>query len=380
METGMEERLRILFSGGGTGGHLYPGLTVAEVLKDRQGEAEIAFFLTRRNIDRQVLEGKPYTVHFEDARGFSWRPWTWPAFGLHLLTNQRRARQFLASFRPRAVVGLGGFGSYPAVREAQKAGLPNFILNPDLKVGRANRRLAPGADAIFCQFTETMTELPAGRGRVEVVGCPVRSSLFGIDRREACDSLGLDPECKTLVVFGGGLGARSINRTFARLAARLDQFGFWQVLHLTGKADFEEVRKAVATLGPRYRVRDYVDQMGQVYAAADVVVSRVGASTVAELTALGLPSVLMPYPFHRDRHQEHHARLLEEAGAAVMVHDRLDVDRNCDALWQVLPQLMEDDGRRGRMADAARSLGHPKAAQSIASAILSAVGIADSAA
>jgi len=374
----MAERLRILFAGGGTGGHLYPGLTVAQALKDRQGEAEIAFFVTRRDIDRHVLENEPYMAQFEDTRGFSTCPWTWPAFGLHLLTNQRRAREFLASFRPAAVVGLGGFGSYAAVREAQKAGLPNFILNPDLKVGRANRRLAPGASAVFCQFTETMSELPAGRGRVEVVGCPVRASLFGIDRREACDSLGLDPERKTLVVFGGGLGARSINRTFARLAARLDQFGLWQVLHLTGKADFDEVRKTVATPGSRYRVRDYVDEMGQVYAAADVVVSRVGASTVAELTALGVPSVLMPYPFHRDRHQEHHARLLEEAGAAVMVPDRVDVARNCDALWQVLPQLMEDDDRRRRMADAARSLGHPKAARSIASAIISALSRGES--
>ena len=370
----MDERLRILFSGGGTGGHLYPGLTVAEALKARRGDVEIAFLVTRRNIDRHVLEGGPYTVWFEDTRGFSWRPWTWPIFGLRLLANQKRARELLASFRPAAVVGLGGFGSYPAVREAQKAGLPNFILNPDLKVGRANRRLAPGADAIFCQFTETMAELPAGRGRVEVVGCPVRASLFDVDRGAACAALGIDPERKTLVVFGGGLGARSINRTVAQLAGRLEQFDRWQVLHLAGKADFEEVRKAIGTLSPRYRVRDYVDQMGQVYAAADLVVSRVGASTVAELTALGLPSVLMPYPFHRDRHQEHHARLLEQAGAAVVVRDLADVARNCDALWQVLPQLMEDDARRSRMAEAARGLGHPKAARSIASAIIAALG------
>jgi UDP-N-acetylglucosamine--N-acetylmuramyl-(pentapeptide) pyrophosphoryl-undecaprenol N-acetylglucosamine transferase len=159
-----------------------------------------------------------------------------------------------------------------------------------------------------------------------------------------------------------------------QLAGRLERFSDWQVLHLTGRAAYDEVRRAVGEARPNYRVLDYEDDMGRVYAATDLVVARAGAGTVAELTALGLASVLMPYPFHRDRHQERHAQLLERAGAAVMVRDRVKTYGNVDALWRVLPQLLEDDERRRAMAEAARKLGQPKAAKAIAQAVLRAIG------
>ena len=368
----MADHPKILFAGGGTGGHLYPGLAVAAELRAMAGQADIAFFVTQRAIDRHVLEGHPYRTQFEDARGFSARPWDWPAFGLRLLVNLRRARAYLRQFQPQAVVGLGGFGSYAAVRQAQKMGLPTFLLNPDLIVGRANRKLAVGAKGIFCQFDETTHNLRTG-GRVEVVGCPIRMDLFGVDRAAACEKLGLDPAKKTLTVTGASGGARNINQAFVHLAGHWQQFPEWQVLHLTGRDLYGEVRREIA-LKANYHVRDYANEMGLVYAATDLIVARAGAGMVAEITALGLPSVLVPYPYHRDRHQQRHAELLEKAGAAVKVLDQIKPVSNAEALWAALSPLMDDEPRRRRMAEAAKAFGHPKAARSVAMSILGTVG------
>jgi UDP-N-acetylglucosamine--N-acetylmuramyl-(pentapeptide) pyrophosphoryl-undecaprenol N-acetylglucosamine transferase len=368
----MAEPLRILFAGGGTGGHLYPGLAVAAELRAMAPEADIVFYVTRRSIDRHVLEGQPYRTQYEDARGFSPRPWRWPTFVLKLMENLGRARRYLGEFQPHAVIGLGGFGSYAAVRAAQKLGRPNFLLNPDLIVGRANRKLAVGATGVFCQFDETTRGLRTG-GRVEVVGCPIRMDLLNVDRREACAKLGLNPTKKTLTITGASGGARNINQAFMQLASHWSQFADWQILHLTGRDLYDEVKQGIGVV-PSYHLRDYVHEMGQVYAATDLIVARAGAGTVAEITALGLPSVLMPYPYHRDRHQERHAELLENAGAAILVRDQIKPTLNAQALWSALSPLMDDEPRRQQMAEAAKAYGHPKAARSVATSILSTVG------
>jgi UDP-N-acetylglucosamine--N-acetylmuramyl-(pentapeptide) pyrophosphoryl-undecaprenol N-acetylglucosamine transferase len=374
----MGDVARILFAGGGTGGHLYPGLAVADAMMKLEPETEIRFYVTRRAIDRQVLAAHPYAAEFVDVRGFAKKPWTWPGLALSMLRNRREARRYLEEFRPQAVVGLGGFGSYAATRAAQRLGLPNFVLNPDLVVGRANRRLARRATAVFVQFAETAATVRTRgqrRGRaslcpVEVVGCPIRESLFGIDRAEACRKLELDQARKTLVVTGASLGARSVNQAVVMLAERWAEFADWQILHLTGRENAAEVRAAVGSTKPFYHVRDYVEEMGLVYAATDLIVARSGAGSVAEIVALGLPSVLVPYPYHGDRHQERHAELLASSGAAEIVLDRCDARANAEALWPVLSKLMKDADRRKAMAAAAKKLGHPEAARSVAEMVL----------
>jgi len=368
----MSDGPRILFAGGGTGGHLYPGLAIADAMMKLAPQAEIRFYVTRRAIDRQVLAAHPYTAEFVDVRGFAKKPWTWPGLALSMLRNRQQARRFLEDFRPQAVIGLGGFGSYAATRAAQRLGLPNFVLNPDLIVGRANRRLVQRATAVFVQFAETAATVQT-RGRVEVAGCPIRESLFGIDRSEACRKLELDPARKTLVVTGASLGARSVNQAVVQLSDRWAEFADWQILHLTGRENAAEVRAAVGSTKPFYHVRDYVEEMGLVYAATDLIVARSGAGSVAEITALGLPSVLVPYPFHGDRHQERHAELLASAGAAEIVLDRLDAQANAESLWPVLSKLMKDADRRKKMSEAAKKLGHPEAARNVAEMVLRSV-------
>ena len=365
----MARSWRILFAGGGTAGHLYPGLAVAEELAALTESVQIAFSVTSREIDRQVLQREPYQAYYEDIRGFSPRPWHWPGFTVRYAAAIRHAGELIRDFSPQAVVGLGGFGSFAPVCQAQKMGLPTFILNPDIAVGRANRRLMARATVLFSQFAETIATVRTC-GRKEVVGCPIRSRFLTATADEGYRVLGTDPSRKTLLVAPGSSGARTVNQAMTLLASRLSKIAGWQVVHVAGRSQYQRVRQDIGPDVPHYQVRDYIDDMPAAFAACDLVLSRAGAGTVAELTAVGLPSVLMPYPFHRDQHQAHHAEILERAGAAVMVRDAVDAMRNADSLWKVLPVLMEDDSRRRAIADAARAMGRPNAARSVAQGIL----------
>ena len=226
-----------------------------------------------------------------------------------------------------------------------------------------------GVTVLFSLFAETIATIET-RGRKEVVGCPIRSRFLTATRQEGQRLLGIDPDLKTLLVAPGSSGAKTVNDAMALLAPRLKQIEGWQVVHVTGRGMYQRVRQEIGSDVPRYQVRDYIDDMPAAFAACDLVLSRAGAGTVAELTAVGLPSVLMPYPFHRDQHQTQHAQILERGGAAVMVRDAIDALQNADALWKVLPVLMEDDERRRRIAEAARTMGRPQAAHSVAQGIL----------
>ena len=359
---------RILLAGGGTGGHLYPGLALAEAIRRLEPDADVAFTCTRRPIDRKILTGCGYSFSEIDARPFSMRPWTWPGLAVSLIRSGNQARRRLREYCPDVVVGLGGFGSYAAVRIGQKYGVATAILNPDIAAGRANRRLGRWVDVAFCQFQATVAEF-GDRGRL--TGCPVRPSLFGATRAEGLAEFGLDPARRTLLVTGASLGARTLNvATLAILKERGLPEG-WQVLHLTGHGEYEQVAKAYREL-PKVAavVCPYAERMGLAYAASDLVVSRAGASTVAEILAIGLPAVFLPYPFHRDQHQLRQARAVESLGAAVVVEDRPGDPATAQDLARVLTTLMTDTAALARLAEKARAVGRPNAAEDIARQVL----------
>jgi len=359
---------RIFLAGGGTGGHLYPGLAVAEALRWRCPDVAIAFSCTRKAIDRAILDAQPYPVRPLDARPFRpGAPWTWPAFALGLVHAGNQARRRLREFCPDVVVGLGGYGSYAPVRVGQKYGVATCVLNPDIVAGRANRRLAARADRVFCQFEETFKALgPVAR----LTGCPVRPSLLEATREEGLAAFGLDPSRSTLLVTGASLGARTVNRAVVAMLRQRGLPAGWQVLHLTGHAEFDAVSAAYAALSVPAVVRPYADRMGLAYAAADLAVARAGASTVAELLAVGLPAVFMPYPFHRDQHQMRQAKALERAGAAVVVADApTDPSGTARRLADAVTSLASE-AARAAMREAARTLARPDAADAVAVEVL----------
>ncbi len=362
----------ILFAGGGTGGHLYPGVAVAAALASRLPQARPLFLCTERPIDRVILGPTGYDfvpqpiVPPRTSIGGLLRFWkSWRE-------TKDQVRHLLDDRRPAAVVGLGGYAAGVAVKLAAERGIPTAILNPDVIPGRANLFLMRHARAVCCQFAGTADHVPAEhRGKLRVTGCPIRADIAaGADRATALARLGLDPGLSTLVVTGASLGAQTVNEAMLRVLSDLPMAG-WQVLHLAGRDHAAAVRGGYEKLpAVRSRVVDFTPAMADVWAVADLCVSRSGASSCAELTAAGVPSILLPYPYHKDMHQRANAQVLADAAAAVLLDDHKNAEANAARLGPVLASLTADPARRAAMAAAARGLGRPDAAAAVADVVV----------
>lgn len=359
----------IAFAGGGTGGHLYPALAIADAIRARLPGARFVFFGTQRAIDQRILSAVDCELVQQPFPSMHRAPWRL----FRILTGFRQSsllcRSLFASDRPAVVIGTGGLGSVPAVREAARIGIPTALLNPDALPGKANRYLADSVNVVFAQWEETIGQFPSAV-RVEVCGCPVRAGFNRATREAGMKRFGLDADRKTLLVTGASQGARTINQAVLANLDFLESQRDWQVLHLTGEPDFREVQASYAGRPVRASVLPFTEHMAEALAAADLVVSRAGASTLAEITAMGRPAVLMPYPFHRDKHQLANARCLVRAAAARIVHDRIDPAENGPSLREALEPLLTSVEARESMAQAARRIGRGNAASQIADRIV----------
>ena len=358
-----------IFAGGGSGGHVYPGLAVAEQLARLSPQARIVFACSQRAIDGRILDPLPHAVVAQPVRplprsaGGLWpflRAWRWAS---------AQAKAMIEDLKPAAVLGLGGFAAGPIVRQAAKAGVRTGLLNPDAVPGKANRMLARYSDAVFTQFQATTDAFSSSlRPRIRVVGCPIRSTAAPGGREEAIEHFGLESGHRTLLVLGGSTGAATVNEAFAVLAgeiAGLEQP--WQVIHITGPAQIAEPDTDGDLAKPHVHPLEYCDRMDLAYAAADLALCRAGASTVAELASTGTPAVFMPYPYHADQHQRLNAAAMCSAGAAVICEDAKDASANALALGELLLPLMRNSGRLARMRDSTAGLGKGRAACEIAS-------------
>lgn len=353
----------ILLAGGGTGGHLYPGLAVAEELRRESPDAKIIFLCTKREIDRVILEPtgfefipQPIVPPVTTIGGLLrfWKSWR---------ETKDLVRQILLERKPSAVLGLGGYAAGVAVKMAAGQAIATAILNPDVIPGKANQYLMRYTRAVCCQFEQTAQHVPTEqRSKLKVTGCPIRADIINRpDRAAAMARLELLPKLNTLVVTGASLGAQTVNEAVLTMLSDMPLAG-WQVLHLAGREHAEGVRAGYRALSVAARVIDFTPAMADVWSAADLCISRSGASSCAELTACGVPSVLMPYPFHKDMHQRANARVLADAGAAILIDDEKDRARNAAKVKPVIESLLFDAAKRQAMAEAARKLGRPDAA------------------
>jgi UDP-N-acetylglucosamine--N-acetylmuramyl-(pentapeptide) pyrophosphoryl-undecaprenol N-acetylglucosamine transferase len=360
----------IAFAGGGTAGHLFPALAVAEALLAKRDDLDLSFFVTDRRIDRRVLESAGKDFVAQPVKPFSFQPAGLWSFWKGWRAACAEAKARFQSRKPAVVVGSGGYAAGPALRMAWNAGLPLALLNPDAVPGRANRFFARWADAVFAQWETTRCRFPAAVP-VHVTGCPTRAAFATATRELGVNEFKLDPARKTLLVTGASQGAHSINQAMVALAGFLSGAAQkWQVLHLSGEADRQTVADAYAAAQVPAVVVSYTDHMPAALAAADLIVSRAGASTLAEITAVGRPSILLPYPYHKDQHQLANAQVLERAEAALVLTDKVDAAANAARLGSVLKQLMNDPARLEAMSAAARRLGRPGAAGEIAELLL----------
>lgn len=351
---------RVVIAGGGTGGHLVPALALAAELRRRGAWVLVA--AGTRGVDREILAGAAIPHRLLAAPALERRRW-WRNALLPVALGRAiaRGRRLLDETRPDVVVGTGGYVSVPVVLAAALGKRPILLQEQNRAPGIATRFLSRWADRICVQFVETAEAL-AGRAPIEVTGSPISPP----EAEPADFSDRLDPDLPTVGAFGGSQGARAINDGLLGLLADDPAAAPYNLVWQTGRGDAERVEGA-ARWPDRFVVRPFFHRMAAVYPLLDVVVCRAGATTIAEVTAWGIPSILVPYPFATSDHQTANARAVEAAGAGIVVaEDGLTPRR----LANVLEGLLTDARRRERMAAAARSLGRPAAASIVADRVL----------
>ncbi|MBI3877739.1 MAG: UDP-N-acetylglucosamine--N-acetylmuramyl-(pentapeptide) pyrophosphoryl-undecaprenol N-acetylglucosamine transferase [Verrucomicrobia bacterium] len=352
---------------GGTGGHLFPGIAVAAELRARG--ADSALLISQKEVDQQAAGTAPELEAVPlPAVGFNWRhPFR---FLSSANKSYRAAKEFFSKRPPQAVLAMGGFTSVPAVFAGKKFGAKIFLHESNAIPGRANRWLAHVADEAFVGYESATLSLPLRR--VTLTGTPVREQFHRQDAASCLIALGLDPKRPMLLVMGGSHGARGVNDfVLAALPELIARVPDLQFLHLTGAGEDMKVRDACAKLNLRAVVKPFLTEMELAMSAATVAVSRAGASTIAEIAAMRLPAVLVPYPHATDNHQWFNGRAVERSGAARMLwthHDRPE------DLVRLVTELLTQPAARDEMSTALARWHHPDAAARIAGRILAVIG------
>jgi len=359
------------FAGGGTGGHIYPAIAVAQQIVEIEPSAKIHFFCSTRNIDKHILGQAGFEYTALPAVGFSVRPGKLIDFCKSLLRSYRISEKALRNVCNCVIIGAGGFVSTPVCLAAHKHKVPIALLNVDIVPGRANKINARWADEIFVHFEETAQYFARRKKKVSVVGCPIRSGFKNPQPKKATEQLGLGRDKKILLITGASSGSENINKAVCLLLDKLAAFADdWQIVHLAGRNNYEKVYSQYSDAKIGYKVVNYFDDMPDLLAAADLVIGRSGAVSVAEYAAAAVPSICMPYPYHKDKHQYLNAGKLVEAGAAVIVDDLPDEKERSEWLWDELEELMKNEQLRRQMAEGCKKIANPDADRKIAEQLL----------
>ena len=347
-----------MIAGGGTGGHLFPGLAVAEEFRSRDASTEVIFVGTESGIEARIVPREGYPIRFLRAEGivgvtFIKKIKAMVKAVLSMIDSYR----IIHAVRPDIVIGVGGYASGAVVLLAYLMSIPTMILEQNSVPGLTNKILGKLVNTVCITYQESISFFP--KAKTFLTGNPVRVHIFRGDAETGYRLFSLEKDLFTVFAFGGSSGARSINRSLVDALHYLrDLRDKVQFLHQTGEKDYEHIRKAYQESGFRGTIAPFVYQMGEAYAVADLVISRAGATTLAELTALGKPAILIPYPFAAGNHQELNARKLQEIGAAKMILDR---ELLGETLAGNIKELFMNETVRKEMQKNSRSVGRPDA-------------------
>jgi UDP-N-acetylglucosamine--N-acetylmuramyl-(pentapeptide) pyrophosphoryl-undecaprenol N-acetylglucosamine transferase len=354
------ELRRLVIAGGGTGGHLYPGIAVArEAEKDG---VEVLFIGTMAGIESRILPREGLRLATINAGKYKGVGVAAKLRTLVLLPSGiSQAAKVLREFGADAVLGVGGYASFYAGVAARLIGIPLVVQEQNAYPGLANRLLGRLAGKIALGFADAAGFFPAGRS--EFTGNPVRGGLNRASRGTSYAMFGLSPGRMTVFVFGGSGGAHSINKAMVEALGYMEELtDVVQFIHQTGDADLDMVKKGYLQSGFAASVRPYINEMAEAYACADLVVCRSGAMTVAELTSLGKPALLIPYPFAANNHQELNARVLEREGAARLILDR---EASGGRLAAEVEKILADKGVLAGMTGRSLTLGKSDSAKKV---------------
>lgn len=355
--------MKVIFTCGGTAGHVNPALALAGYLREKDPQTAILFVGTPDGIEKKLVAKAGYDYDAVEVSGFS-RRLSWESLCdnvvtvKNLLTAPARAKAIIRGFQPDLVVGTGGYASYPIVKCAAGMGIPTAVHESNIVPGLTTKMLEKFADRIMVGFEDCRAHYSHPE-KIVVTGTPVRRDFFALDRAQARKELGLTDDRPLLVSFWGSLGASTMNEKMLDFfACEVAEGQPFHHIHAVGSSGWEKMQQELSRRGlsdrPGLDVREYIYDMATVMAAADLVLSRAGASTVSELTALGKPAVMVPSPYVTNDHQNKNASILaRHGGAAVMAEDTLTGER----LYQVSRDILLDEAKREEMSRGMAALG-----------------------
>lgn len=374
--------MKLYITGGGTGGHVTPGLAIARYFQQKRPDTEVRFAGTPGGIESRLVPREGYPLDAIEITGLR-RSMSPAAIGHNLnavrqtLAAQSKAKKLLRQHKPDCVIGCGGYASFPIVSAAQKLGIPTVLLEVNALPGVVTKMLAKKAEKVLICFEEAR-DLLGGGDNIFMTGSPVRTEIMFADRAAARKKLGLTDSDRMVISFWGSMGAKYMNEHMAdMLALEAEQGTSFRHVHATGSAAFEKVQAMVRDKGvdlaqhPNIRLTDYIYDMADQMAAADLVICRAGAATIGELRALGRASIMVPSPYVAENHQEKNARAMEKAGACQVL---LEKDSSGEKLLEMTAALLADDAKREDMAACAARLAALDAGEKIYQHILEAIG------
>ncbi len=357
---------RILISGGGTGGHVFPAIAVADAIRNLRPDSEVLFVGAAGKLEMTEVPKAEYRVIGLDIQGFR-RKLSLDNFKvlLKLIRSLWQARNIIKNFKPDVVLGVGGYASGPVMKVAQWLDIPLVIQEQNSYPGVTNRLMAGSARIVCTAFEEVASFFP--KAKFVLTGNPVRSCFFvSVDRQEAYRHFGLNPQLKTIGIFGGSLGARTLNEAAIAMFDAIQKRDDVQILWQAGRQYEADLMNLPVANHPCVKMVSFIERMEFAYAVADVAVTRAGALTIAELCAMGTPAILIPSPNVAEDHQTRNARSLVNKEAAWMVEDSKAVGQ----LWDRVQQLLDDEVQRQKLSAKIKELARPDAAQRIAMEIL----------
>lgn len=360
--------MRLVVTGGGTGGHIYPALAIAERVLAEFPNSEVLYIGSEQGLEKDIVEKTDLPFAAVKSKGLP-RKLNKDLVQAVFESSQGvfMANKILKDFRPDVVLGTGGFVCGPTLLAAKKLGIKTLIHEQNAYPGVTNKLLAPLVDRTLLSFPQAKDYFK-GPVRSVVTGLPVREKVGSASKEDACRFLGLDPKRPVILVTGGSRGARSINRVIAMSAERILKNFDVQIVFVTGKEGYTETTLLLREFGIQASecddlfVRDYIYDMPMALAAADLVIGRAGATFLAEIAICGLPGILVPYPYASENHQAFNAAAFVEAGGALSVADK---DLTVPKLMELLAPFLENKAYRDSMSDKMRQLAKPRALDDI---------------
>ncbi len=356
---------KIIISGGGTGGHIYPAIAIADEIKRRLPDADILFVGAEGKMEMEKVPKAGYKIKGLPIAGIDRGNWMANfSFPYKLFKSLNRAAKTVREFQPDIAVGTGGFASGPILKRVSNKGIPIIIQEQNSYPGITNKLLAKSAAAI-CTAYEGIPQFPADK--VHHTGNPIRPELFQNlpERNKAVESFGLNPDKKVILSVGGSQGSRTLNNAWLAGLNEI-QTGEIQLIWQTGKLEYQKIKEQTGNDLKEIHISEFIYNMQDAYAAADIIVSRAGAMAISELCLIGKPVILVPFPFAAEDHQTKNAKSLVDRGAAIMFRDTEVPDNLVNAVLE----LSKDENHQNELSGNIKKLGKPNATKEIVDIIL----------